>query len=230
MLKVLSQSLGNPNAVIKELLFSAMGMAVPPKPPPAHFDRQECAGRGATLMSTLLTSLAKTSQWGETETQPARNRKEFHPHRDMSLRPPFFRFVLALMGAAMVVWGAREVALNIPGLQTINLFEISRTFTMVMIAASVAVVGMSWVPRPVFGWICWLVAVGALGWMAWDQWSTLQELGRKFEEAKAEGMPMPDLKKMLKDTQIKPGAVAVVSGLVIQFVGLCLKRKTRRAD
>jgi hypothetical protein len=32
MLKVLSQSLGNPNAVIKELLFSAMGMAVPQTP------------------------------------------------------------------------------------------------------------------------------------------------------------------------------------------------------
>jgi hypothetical protein len=179
-------------------------------------------------MSTLLTSLAKTSQWGET--QPARKRKAFHPPKDMSLRPPFFRFVLALMGAALLVWGTREVALNIPGLQTINLFEISRTFTMVMIAASVAVVGMSWVRQPVFGWICWLVAVGALGWMAWDQWSTLQELGRKFEEAKAEGMPMPDLKKMLAGTQIKPGAVAVLSGLVIQFVGLCLKRKTRRTD
>jgi len=203
-----------------------MEVEAPKKPPPAHFDRQECAGRGATPMSTLLTTLAKTPLRGET--QPAR--KEFHPPKDMSLRPPFFRFVLALMGAAMLVWGAREVALNIPGLQTINLFEISRTFTIVMITASVAVVGMAWVPKPVFGWLCWLVAVGTLGWMAWDQWSTLQELGRKFAEAKAEGMPMPDLDKMLKETQIKPGAVAVVSGLVIQFVGLCLKRKPKRTD
>jgi hypothetical protein len=173
-----------------------------------------------------LSSLAKTSRRGET--QPAR--KAFHPPKDMSLRPPFFRFVLALMGAAVLVWGTREVALNIPGLQTINLFEVSRTFTIVMIVASVAVVGMSWVKRPIFGWLCWLVAIGALGWMAWDQWSTLQKLAKQFAEAKAEGIPMPDLDKMLKDTQIKPGAVAVVSGLVIQFVGLCLKSKPKRTD
>ena len=177
-------------------------------------------------MSTLLSSLAKTSHL--RETQPVR--KAFHPPKDMSLRPPFFRFVLALMGAAVLVWGTREVALNIPGLQTINLFEISRTFTIAMIAASVGVVGLSWVRPAVFGWLCWLVAVGALAWMGWDQWSKLQELGKQFAEAKAEGVPMPDLNKMLRDTQIKPGAVAVVSGLVIQFVGLCLKRKLKRTD
>lgn len=177
-------------------------------------------------MSTLLTTLAKTSLRGET--QPAR--KQFHPAKDMTLRPPFFRFVLALMGAALVVWGAREVALNIPGLQTINLFEISRAFTITMIAGSVAVVGMSWVPKPIFGWLCWLVAVGALGWMAYDQWAEFQKLAKELAAAKAEGLPVPDLDKMLKATEIKPGAVAVVSGLVIQFVGLCLKRKPKRTD
>lgn len=144
----------------------------------------------------------------------------------MALRPPSFRFVLALLGACLVLWGARGVVLNIPGLDEISLFDVSKTAAWVLLGASVATVTVAWMRLSIFAWLCWTVAVASLAFMAWEQWETLTKLRASFAEAEAAGMRMPDLDKMLRNTEVKPGAVSVLAGLIIQCIGLCLRRRT----
>lgn len=147
----------------------------------------------------------------------------------MSLRPPTFRIILALLGASLVLWGAKGVVLNIPGLLEFSLFEMNRSAAWVMVIATVAVVALAWFRPAAAAWLGWCVALGALGWLFNDLWDKIQALSVGFAEMKAAGIPAPDLDKILKSTQIKPGAVAIAAGLVIQAVGLCLKHKPASA-
>lgn len=146
----------------------------------------------------------------------------------MSLRPPSFRVLLALVGASLVMWGAKGIVLNIPGLLEFNLFEMNRSAAWVLVSAAACALALAWLRPAVFSWIAWAVAVAALGWLLNDLWDKVQALSAGFAEMKAAGIPAPDLDKILRGTQIKPGAVAIVSGLVIQAVGLCLKHKDAR--
>jgi hypothetical protein len=148
----------------------------------------------------------------------------------MSLRPPTFRIILALMGASLVLWGAKGVVLNIPGLLEFSLFEMNQSAAWVMVIATVGVVILAWLRPTGFAWLGWMVAVGALAWLMNDLWDKVQALSAGFAEMKAAGMPAPDLEKILRGTQIKPGAVAILSGLVIQAVGLCLRHKPPMRD
>ena len=146
----------------------------------------------------------------------------------MSLRPPSFRLLLALVGASLVMWGAKGIVLNIPGLLEFNLFEMNRSAAWVLVSAAACVLVLAWLRPAVFSWLAWAVALGALGWLLNDLFDKVQALSAGFAEMKAAGIPAPDLDKILRGTQIKPGAVAIVSGLVIQAVGLCLKHKDVR--
>lgn len=143
----------------------------------------------------------------------------------MTLRPPSFRIILALVGASLVLWGAKGIVLNIPGLLQFSLFEMNRSAAWVMVIATVIVVALAWFRPATAAWLGWCVALGALGWLLNDLWDKVQALSAGFAEMKAAGLPAPDLDKILKSTQIKPGAVAIASGLVIQAVGLCLKHR-----
>lgn len=143
----------------------------------------------------------------------------------MSLRPPSFRIILALVGASLVLWGAKGVVLNIPGMLEFSLFEMNHSAAWAMVMATVGVVALAWLRPAVFAWLGWCVAVVALAWLLHDLWEKVQALTLSFAEMKEAGLPAPDMDKILRSTQIKPGAVAIASGLVIQAVGLCLKHK-----
>jgi hypothetical protein len=143
----------------------------------------------------------------------------------MPLRPPSFRFVLALVGASLVLWGAKGEVLNMPMIGVVSLFEMNQAAAWALVAAAVAVVGLAWLRRAVFAWIAWIVAVGALAFLVNDLWAKVDLLATGFEEMKAAGIPAPDLDSIIKRTEIKPGAVSLVVGLVIQAVGLMLVRR-----
>ena len=53
----------------------------------------------------------------------------------------------------------------------------------------------------------------------------MQYLSENYAAMRAEGMQAPDLKKIIQDTKVLPGAVAILSGLVLQAIALCLKRR-----
>jgi hypothetical protein len=181
-------------------------------------------------MSTAsLSSLAKTARRGET--QPAR--KAFHPPKDMSLRPPFFRFVLALMGACFVVWGAKGGFLNIPGMGAVQLFDFKRDAAWAFVAASVAIVPLTLLSRRALAWLAWASAVGILSFILVSLWNKTQSTLASIEESNQEMISMgfaPTKVDLSYSNVVRSGAVAVVSGVVIQFVGLCLKRKSKRTD
>ncbi|HSJ04249.1 MAG: hypothetical protein ACAI34_08720 [Verrucomicrobium sp.] len=143
----------------------------------------------------------------------------------MPLRPPSFRFVLALVGASLILWGAKGEVLNMPMVGVVSLFEMNRAASWVLVSAAVGVVSLAWL-RPAFlAWIAWVVAVGALAFLVKDLWHSVDLLTVRFEEMKAAGLPAVDLDGIIKGTQIKPGAVSLVAGLVIQMVGLMLTRR-----
>ena len=199
------------------------------EPPPGHFDRPEMRRTGgATPMSTAsLSSLAKTARRGET--QPVR--KAFHPPKDMSLRPPFFRFVLALMGACFVVWGSKGDFLNIPGLGPIQLFDFKRDAAWAFIAAAVAIVPLTLLSRRAFAWLAWACAVGILSFILTSLWNKTQSTLASIEESNKEMVSMgfaPTKVDLSFSNVVRSGSVQVAGGLVIQFVGLCLKRRSTR--
>ena len=152
-------------------------------------------------------------------------RRSLQKARPMSLRPPSFRIILALVGACLILWGAKGVVLNIPGLLEFNLFEMNRSAAWSMVSAAVGVLLLAWLRPAMFAWIAWCVAVASLAFLLNDLNVKIQALGTGFAEMSAAGMPAPDLNKMIRSTQIRPGAVAIGAGLAIQAIGLCLKRR-----
>ena len=83
----------------------------------------------------------------------------------MTLRPPTFRMILALLGASLVLWGAKGEVLNIPGLQQFSLFAMNHSAAWVLVIATVAVVMLAWFRPALFAWLGWCVAVASLAWL-----------------------------------------------------------------
>lgn len=135
----------------------------------------------------------------------------------MNLPPPTFRVVLALAGATLVLWGAKGVILLMSPLGALSLFEMNRNAAWVLVIAAVGVVATSWLRVRSVAWLAWLVAVGSLVLLVQDLSSTVTAL-------RAVGMA-PSVDQIMSTIVIKPGAVALICGLVIQAVGLSLKRK-----
>jgi hypothetical protein len=173
-------------------------------------------------MATITSAeLAKSPGLRETRF----TKGSFSTRQSMNLRAPTFRMILALLGASLVLWGAKGVVLNIPGMPPFSLFDMNRSAAWAMVVSTVAVVMLALFRPVVLAWLGWCIAVGSLVWLMNDLWEQVRALSAGFAELKAAGMPAPDLDKILKATQIKPGAVAIVSGLVIQAVGLCVRHK-----
>ncbi len=151
--------------------------------------------------------------------------------------PPVVRFVLALVGASLVLWGAKGVVLNVPGIQEISLFEVSKAATWTLVFGSVLVVALvalrgmhqlsspwtGWLRTPSLAWLAWTVALGAFCFMAWDRGYSFYKMILQYDEAKELGLALPDPRDFLRKSQIKPGLIGVIAGLVIQFVGVCLR-------
>lgn len=114
-----------------------------------------------------------------------------------------------------------------PVIGVVSLFEMNRAAAWTLVSAAVGVLALAWLRPVVFAWLAWLVAVGALTFLVKDLWDKVDLLAVKFEEMKAAGLPAVDLDSIIKGTQIKPGAVSLVVGLVIQMVGLSLGRRKR---
>lgn len=151
--------------------------------------------------------------------------KSLHPAKTMPLRPPSFRFVLALAGASLILWGAKGEVLNMPMIGVVSLFEMNRAAAWALVSSAVTVVALAWLRPAILAWIAWIVAVGALTFLVKDLWDKVDLLAKGFAEMKAAGLPALDLNTVIRDTQIKPGAVSLVAGLVIQMVGLMLTRR-----
>jgi hypothetical protein len=147
----------------------------------------------------------------------------------MSFRPPTFRIILALAGASLVLWGAKGVVLNVPLMSNVSLFDISRSASWTLVCGTIGVLLLAWMRPIALAWLAWCIALGALAWMMHDLWLKVHALSANFAASTAAGDAAPDMPKIIGDTVIKPGAVAIASGLVIQAVALCLRhaRATR---
>ena len=174
---------------------------------------------------TAMTTTAPRMNEGTGHLRRGRFATSLPSNHAMRLLPPSLRIVLVLLGASLVMWGAKGVVLDIPGLLEFNLFEMNRPAAWVLVLASVAVVGLALLRPAVLAWLGWCAALGALAFLLKDLWDKVDALSAGFAEMKAAGMPAPDLDKMLAGTKIKPGAVSIGCGLVIQAVALCLKRR-----
>lgn len=138
---------------------------------------------------------------------------------------PFPRFVLSLVGASLILWGAKGEVLNMPMIGVVSLFEMNRAAAWTLVSAAVIVMALAWLRSAWYAWIAWIIAVGALSFLVKDLWSKVDLLAAGFEELKAAGLPAMDLNSIISKTQIKPGAVSLAVGLVIQMVGLLLTRR-----
>jgi hypothetical protein len=174
-------------------------------------------------MATITSAeLAKSP--GLRETRFAK--RSLSKRQPVSLRPPSFRIILCLVGACLVLWGAKGVVLgNVPMIREVNLFDWSRTASWLLEGAVVAVLLLAWMRPSLFAWLAWCVAVGALAYMLNDLWTQVSLYSARSAESVAAGDFALDMAKIIKSIEIRPGAVALVSGLVIQAVGLCLNFK-----
>lgn len=136
----------------------------------------------------------------------------------MSLRPPSFRIILALVGASLILWGAKGEVLKLPGLDTFSFFQMGVTTAWSLVVSAVAVVALSFLRTASLAWLAWVAAVGAVAWFANDIYSLVSRM--KTDETLA-----PIVEAALRTKEFKPGAVAIAAGLVIQAVGLCLRKK-----
>lgn len=140
----------------------------------------------------------------------------------MNLRPPTFRIILALAGASLVLVGAKGEVLTLPGLGTFSFFQMGMTTAWSLVASAILVVVLAFL-RPVWlAWLAWLAALGAVAWFAHD-------LYLQVEKMRSNEFLAPMVDAALRTKEIKPGAVAIASGLVIQAVGLCLKHNHLKA-
>jgi hypothetical protein len=174
-------------------------------------------------MATITSAeLAKST--GMRETRFAK--PSFSHRQAVTLRPPSFRIILCLVGACLVLWGAKGVVLgNVPMIREVNLFDWSRTASWLLEGAVVGVLLLAWLRPAIFAWLAWCLAVGALAYMLHDLWTQVSLYSAHSAESAAAGDFALDVTKIINSIEIRPGAVALVSGLVIQAVGLCLNPK-----
>jgi hypothetical protein len=145
----------------------------------------------------------------------------------MNLRPPSFRLVLALAGACLVLWGAKHGGVLSVGKQVFGLFDQNRNVAWIAVAGSVAVAATAWM-RPAWpARVAWLVAAMALSWWCWELSVLARTALANLEQANRQLSEM-GMSAIQLETGIEPGAIAILSGLVIQGIGLCLKPQGAR--
>jgi hypothetical protein len=177
------------------------------------------------MITSGTTELAKERRLRETRF--AKSSLPTRRPQVMSLRPPSFRIVLALVGASLVLFGARGVVLgNVPMIREVNLFDWSRSASWLLEIAVVAVIPLAWIRPAMVAWLAWGTAVGALAYMLQGLWTQVELFSASSAASAAAGEFALDVPKILQSIEIRPGAVAILSGLTIQAVGLCLKQNS----
>jgi hypothetical protein len=110
-------------------------------------------------------------------------------------------------------------------LREVNLFDWSRSASWLLEGAVVAVLLLACIRPAIFAWLAWCTAVGALVYMVDGMWVAVQlHLANSAANAAAGDFAL-DVAQILKTIEIRPGAVAILAGLVIQAIGLGLKRR-----
>jgi hypothetical protein len=120
-----------------------------------------------------------------------------------------------------VTFGTQEPLVHMP-LGDTSLADASQTATwIVRIAGVVALIFIvSRLKLP--GWAAWLIAVGALAYVGYDLASQITSLKH---EAAAAGDPafVRTVEQTLAETHMKPGAVYLASGLMLQLLALLVR-------
>lgn len=141
---------------------------------------------------------------------------------DMNLRPPTFRSILALAGATLILWGAKGDILDMPMMGKLDLFDMHQNAAWVLIFGAVAAVTTSWLRQRVVAWAFWVMAISSLAYLVYDLYVKVQALRL------VDSLPPGTVDQIINGTVLKPGAIAVLCGLVLQGVGLSLTRKAEQ--
>ena len=127
--------------------------------------------------------------------------------------------LLALVGACLVVFGAREPLVHMPMGDT-TLADASQWVPWALRGAAVVVLVFVACRIRWAGWLAWIFAVGALGYVGFGLWSQVAELKRS-----AEGEPdmLRFVEQSLAGTRLLPGTVYLVGGLLVQLLALIIR-------
>ncbi len=136
----------------------------------------------------------------------------------MNIRTAPYRLALALLGATLVLWGAKAAVLFMPMTGNLNLFVMNKAAAWTLCCAtSIAVVFSVLPPR----WLAWAALGTAVGAIC----SLCYMLIARVQHLKELGAPEDVINQALRDITIKPGAVAVLCGITILAVALGMKRR-----
>lgn len=130
--------------------------------------------------------------------------------------------LIVLIGACLVTIGSRWPVLNMPVLEDLNLMEMYRTEAWTVCVASALAVPFAWIGRRGLAVAAVVVSVAALGYLFFELFS-------KVTEMKEAGM-LADVERVMRGTRIKPGAVCVGGGLLLQFTTLMFRPKMRAGN
>ena len=130
--------------------------------------------------------------------------------------------ILALIGACLVVFGAREPLAHMPMGDT-SLADASQWVTWTVRAAAVVVLLFVAVRIRWPGWLAWIIAIGALAYVGNHLWSQIAELKRS-----AAGDPdmLRFVEKTLDGTRLLPGSVYLAGGLLVQLLALIIRPRS----
>jgi hypothetical protein len=140
----------------------------------------------------------------------------------MALRPSSSRHTLALLGAALVAWGAWNPVLWHPVLRDINLFKLDAPAAWTLCAAAALAMTFVWWRRRGLAWVAFFIAVASVALLCHD-------LLARVEDVKSAGFPAELVDRIVMGFVIKPGAVGVGAGLVILAVSLGMTRRAHSA-
>jgi hypothetical protein len=130
--------------------------------------------------------------------------------------------LLSLIGATLVLWGSRTAVLRIPGPGDVNLLDVSNPATWTLSVAAAATMIFLWVPPRIAAWISFVVAVGAIAFLC-------HELYHLVNFAKTAGQSFANLvDTAVSHAEIKPGAVAIGSGILILALALIMRTPAKR--
>jgi hypothetical protein len=127
--------------------------------------------------------------------------------------------LIVLIGACLVTMGSRWPVLNMPVLGDLNLMEMYRAEAWTVCIASAFAVPLAWFGRRRLAAVAVVISAVALAYLFYELFSKLSEM-------KEAGM-LADVEKVMRGTRIKPGAVCVGGGLLLEFVALLFRPPER---
>ena len=125
--------------------------------------------------------------------------------------PPF----IVLIGACLVTWGARSPVVNVPVLGDVLLFELSQAAAWTLCLSSALAVLLLLLKQRALSLTAVVVSIVAAVLLA-------RELTTKITQLKSEGK-VSNVETVLRDAHVRPGAVFLGGGLLIQLLGIMFR-------